>query len=716
MCVIYSFSYINITHLSPSNRTTLLFVLNKMFCSGVVPDEWKCAIVVPLLKQNKPADKPDSYRPISLTSCLAKAMEKMLNARLKWYLDKEKLLPKYQAGFRSGFTTADHIIHLEADVKMGFNKKKITTAVFLDLTKAYDHTWHVGLLYKLTKMKVQGTALLWLKNFLQDRTITVRSNNAYSDTRTLTKGVPQGSVLSPLLSNVMMSDFPHPDKDIELELFADDIEFHTTTDSTEDSQLVLQPYIDEIDLWSYDWRLFFSVDKCKSLTFTRRKKPEPEPILLLSGVNIEPVDTFKFLGITFDKRLNWSAHISSLITSIQRLANLLKIMAGRKISLKLHLLTRLYKALIRSKIDYSAPILASLPPSRIATLEKTQNQMLRIILGCQNTTPVALLQLETGIEPIAARLDKLASRYVLKLGNKPWNPAYESCFKMVHFKGDWHTNSIPALLPTINKIKTFVKNIFSTPPTDFPSVPNLPPWKRLPLTIKYFPLNKRQASKDPRTTRATFSSMTVDDNNPSHVSAFTDGSRSDTSQSAACGVYIPRIQFKRSWKLNKLTSSYTAELMGIRQALHILYDHNQEEITIYSDSQAAIQAISDYKFDSNPAIPEIIETIMNHHAAGTKINLAWIPSHCGIHGNEEADRLAAEGCTSPSRGHIDNTISIQEIIAAFNLVWRSKVINNSVGQSSNIAVTSRFRSFGPLVWHLHKSKQHYSNSEAATIV
>ena len=81
--------------------------------------------------------------------------------------------------------------------------------------------------------------LLWLKNFLQDRTITVRSNNAYSDTRTLTKEVPQGSVLSPLLFNVMMSDFPHPDKNIELELFADDIEFHTTTDSNEDSQLVL---------------------------------------------------------------------------------------------------------------------------------------------------------------------------------------------------------------------------------------------------------------------------------------------------------------------------------------------------------------------------------------------------------------------------------------------------------------------------------------------
>lgn len=180
-----------LTNLSLPKRKTLLFVLKKMFNIGVVPTGWRCAIVVPLLKPGKPADRPDSYRPISLTSCLAKVMKKMLNARLKRYLDKEKLLPKHQAGFRSGFTTADQITHLEADVKMGFNEGKTTTAVFLDLTKAHDHTWHVGLLYKLARMNIRSPILLWLKNFLQNRTIIVRSNNAYSDSRTLTKGVPQ---------------------------------------------------------------------------------------------------------------------------------------------------------------------------------------------------------------------------------------------------------------------------------------------------------------------------------------------------------------------------------------------------------------------------------------------------------------------------------------------------------------------------------------------
>lgn len=116
----------------------------------------------------------------------------------------------------------------------------------------------------------------------------------------------------------MMADFPQPEKYIELVLFADDIEFNTTKESTEDAQLALQPFVDEIDRRSYKLRLDFSVDKCKSPTFTRRKKPDPEPILTLSGMAILPVDAYKVLGITFDKRLNWTSHIASLTTSIQR--------------------------------------------------------------------------------------------------------------------------------------------------------------------------------------------------------------------------------------------------------------------------------------------------------------------------------------------------------------------------------------------------------------
>ena len=125
-------------NLSAKNRRHLLELLNRMFQAGYVPDGWKNAIVVPIPKPGKPLDEADGHRPISLTSCLAKAQERMINSRLKWYLERNKYLPKHQAGFRAGYSTADHIIRLETAAKIALNTGKMTAAVFLDLTKAYD--------------------------------------------------------------------------------------------------------------------------------------------------------------------------------------------------------------------------------------------------------------------------------------------------------------------------------------------------------------------------------------------------------------------------------------------------------------------------------------------------------------------------------------------------------------------------------------------------
>lgn len=125
-------------NLSTNNRSLLLELLNRMYTSGFVPEEWKNAVVVPIPKPGKPLDDPDGHRPISLTSCLAKAEERMINTRLKCHLEKNNYLPKHQAGFRAGYSTTDHIIRLESAAKRALNESRMTAAVFLDLTKAYD--------------------------------------------------------------------------------------------------------------------------------------------------------------------------------------------------------------------------------------------------------------------------------------------------------------------------------------------------------------------------------------------------------------------------------------------------------------------------------------------------------------------------------------------------------------------------------------------------
>ena len=184
----------------------------------------------------------------------------------------------------------DNVIRLETAAKIAFNNNRVTTAVFLDLSKAYDITWTNGLLYKLTTMDVKGPILKWLYNFLTERKIQVRVGNSLSDEMTMDKGVPQGSVLSPLLFNVMMSDFPQPEDDCDLSLFADDIELHTSTETKKEAEPIIQDYLDRIEEWTYAWRLNFSVDKCAYVTFSRRRTQEPPINITLDGTNIKEVD------------------------------------------------------------------------------------------------------------------------------------------------------------------------------------------------------------------------------------------------------------------------------------------------------------------------------------------------------------------------------------------------------------------------------------------
>jgi hypothetical protein len=226
-----------LSKLSDQNLQSLLFVLNYMFRTGYIPEAWKHAVVTPILKPGKLPERTDSYRPISLTSCLAKIQEKMINNRLKWYLDKNAHLPKHQTGFRRGYTTTDNLIRLEEAVSNGFF---FLTAVFLDLAKAYDDTWLTGLLYKITKFNIRGVMLNWLSNFLTNRTVNVKIEDSLSNTQTMNKGVPQGCVLSPILFNIIMADFPLPDPRINLALFPDGILIYTTSPTKPEAERTLQ--------------------------------------------------------------------------------------------------------------------------------------------------------------------------------------------------------------------------------------------------------------------------------------------------------------------------------------------------------------------------------------------------------------------------------------------------------------------------------------------
>ena len=232
----------------------------------------------------------------------------------------------------------------------------------------------------------------WLKNFLTDRKIVVRIDNDTSLERKLKRGVPQGCLLSPLLFNVMMANCPPPGNGWEVSLFADDIEIHASARSKWETEIILQPYHNKIEDWATQWKLTFSIPKCIAVAFSRKKKKNRDLNLLLNNSRIVEKDNLKFLRIIFDSKLTWDNHIDHVNASLLCRANCIKFLTHGKSTLQLKLPIRIYTAMIRSKPDYGAIVLTTIPKTKLKkigyyTKSNTQNHPWMLQVNTNPTNP-----------------------------------------------------------------------------------------------------------------------------------------------------------------------------------------------------------------------------------------------------------------------------------------------------------------------------------------
>ena len=214
--------YPMIANLPTSCLEKLLNLFNRLWSEGKCPETWRHSIIIPILKNAKLDNhSPASYRPISLTSNLCKIMERMINNRLRWWLENNNILQPCQSGFRTNRSTKDCIMLLHDHIYKALANKRSTLAVFLDIEKAYDMVWRDGLLHKMRSIGICVNMLRWIRSFLGKRKFQVRIGTCFSDTFSLENGIPQGSVLSPLLFAIMINDFP-TSTGAEINIFADD--------------------------------------------------------------------------------------------------------------------------------------------------------------------------------------------------------------------------------------------------------------------------------------------------------------------------------------------------------------------------------------------------------------------------------------------------------------------------------------------------------------
>jgi hypothetical protein len=213
-----------IRHLPADWLSVLCLLFNKCWIEGKQPQAWKTSIVVPILKQGKPKQAINSYRPIALTSHVSKLMERVILNRLSHFSVKENVIPAEQAGFLKGRSTIDHLVKLTTLVKRQFARRKSVLATFFDIKKAYDQVWHARLLYKLKSIGLSGHMYHYIKYFLSNRKIQARIGTTYSSYRNLDMGIPQGSVIAPFLFILLINDLPSVlTKEFYIVQYADDL-------------------------------------------------------------------------------------------------------------------------------------------------------------------------------------------------------------------------------------------------------------------------------------------------------------------------------------------------------------------------------------------------------------------------------------------------------------------------------------------------------------
>ena len=223
------------------------------------------------MKKRKDPQLPQSYRPISQTSCIGKVAERTINRRLYWWLETAGLLSHNQAGFRAKCRTEDQLFRLTQKIYDGFQDEKHTSAVFVDLQQAYDRVWRGGLLQKMRSIGIKSHMYDWIKSFLTDRLIQTRYNTSLSSKATQEEGLPQGSSLSCTLFLIFLNDVSDILK-CDNALFADDLVFWHTSNSTIISQRRLQEDLTNLEDYCDFWKLKVNTTKTVYAIFTRSHK------------------------------------------------------------------------------------------------------------------------------------------------------------------------------------------------------------------------------------------------------------------------------------------------------------------------------------------------------------------------------------------------------------------------------------------------------------
>ena len=390
----------------------LLHLISKSLETGVIPNQLKIAKVVPIFKSGDKLS-PDNYRPISLLPNFSKILEKIVSNRLIGFLGDHNLISEHQFGFRKGHSTIHPLMLFMNNLTSALNKKQISIAIFCDLRKAFDTVNHKILLDKLQNMGVRGVELLWFKNYLSNRKQFVSIRDANSVLMEIILGVPQGSILGPLLFLIYINDLPKCSK-LFSQLFADDTTQSASNDNLEALTLFVNHEFHKTVNFFCSHRLSLHPEKTKFMivsSATVNTVPnivinynslngvqDPSKIYNMNYINNSITPYAKFLGVLIDPKLTFKPHVANIV---KKVSTALYFLRGAKKVLNPRALKFIYYALFHSHLIYASQLWSCCSESLLKPIVTKQKMAIRILSNAKYNSHTEPLFKKLNILPFA---------------------------------------------------------------------------------------------------------------------------------------------------------------------------------------------------------------------------------------------------------------------------------------------------------------------------
>ena len=684
----------------PAVRDALLFLFNKSLSLGRLPEAWKLAKVHPIPKPDKDHSDVSNYRPISLLSVAGKLMERVIHHRLSQVLLQQEWLSPLQSGFRKHHSTMDHLTRLCNDVWGAFQNSERLMLVLLDLSKAYDTVWRDALRAQLHRIGVRGHMLWWLDDFLTERKQYTVVDNTSSYTCDIEEGVPQGSVLSPLLFLLMINASCDGVESVAA-LFADDIALWIRGQDEQAMQQQLTRDLRTVQDWSAHMGFSISAAKSSFSVFQKGRHTEhPPPTVQLGGRDLPFVECPKYLGMTLDPTLTFRPHLANITERCNQRLPLLTRLCYSNGGLTCPQTLTLYKVMIRSIMDYASPLWAGCQGGKlIEPLERIQRRALLAASGAYCTTSLDALQVDCGVFPLDLRFTENALKWrgkILRLQRT--HPLREQCTSLLastvypnSFLGRTNAQSniegslkiresphdvepLPSTMRTITDQYGDGQCTFAVPPAVRALLDeynmSLLTWRELEPFRHLLQVDSCPPLSKPRTAEAQAEAQAwaqrkvaeIKCSDPLGCICFTDASAQPPVGPASSAIlFLPLViedepeymeEQHAAVTVSKHANNDTAELAAVAMACHQFGNYVQlkpemKQLHIFSDSKYVESLFfSGSATASNKVSGDALRWLMLQlwflFQVGCSVVFHWIPGHCGIEHNERADKLAKE--------------------------------------------------------------------------